>query len=324
LINFVSLKTELETKFYPVYLLSGKDAWIKSRCIELVTASLSIDIPEFNVITLEQPDGIDAIMSAVLTAPFGSEQKLVVAIDPIFTTPKKITEADDTLNKFAKTADKSTVLIILYNLTECKFRDNENIAAVNCNPLSKPDVVRWINWFCRTNNRTIEASAASKLAEYCLFDMTRVSTEIAKLCDYTDSEIDDAAVDALVHKDTEYAVFDLGKTIASGNAKLAVAMLDTLLFSGEDARTLFSLLYNYYRRLYYIRISNADTADIATHLGIKSGAVFYAKDTAQRYKPLQLMHALQLFKDCDSKIKQFYNEQEALRLLVMQLLTIIQ
>jgi DNA polymerase III delta subunit len=101
-------------------------------------------------------------------------------------------------------------------------------------------------------------------------------------------------------------------------------MLDTLLFSGEDARTLFSLLYNYYRRLYYIRISNSDTADLATHLGIKSGAVFYAKDTAQRYKPLQLMRALQLFKECDSKIKQFYNEQEALRLLVMQLLTIIQ
>ena len=150
--------------------------------------------------------------------------------------------------------------------------------------------------------------------------MARIAVETQKLIDY--GQIDADSVDLLVHRDAEYVIFDLSGAIAAKNAGRALEIYRGLIARGEDARALFGLLYSFYRRVYYVKTSDYTNDEIASYLGVKSGAVNFAKETAQRYKPMQLKRALDYLAQADERLKAFVDEGEVMNLLIMQLISL--
>lgn len=318
MVDFINLKNSLASKQFSVWVLFGNDAWIRDKALENIAATVDIGYPELNKTVIENGKDVDELFNICNTAPFMAPKRLVIAEQFVLPQGKKLNDFKQRLERLAVSTESECCLVFVYS----EFTELVNVKGVepvDCNRLSERDVVKWIVAYCKRMGKTIDMPAATMLAQFCLNDMARISNEAAKLCDYATTKIEPQDVENLVHKDAEYAVFDIGKEIANRNASKALDMVRNLTGRGEDVRSLFTVLYNYYRRLYYIRTTKYDNAQLASMLNVKEGAIRFAQSVADKYKPMQLRQALKLFLQADNKLKEFYNENDVLRTLILQL-----
>ena len=240
----------------------------------------------------------------------------------VFPNGKKANEIKDKLDSFCAHADDSCVLVFVCD-DDKNFKTISGVQIVNCKRLDEKSVVSWIVAYCRRQGRAILPEVATKIGQYCLCDMSRVATETEKLCSFAQSHISADDVEMLVHKDSNYEVFKLSELIANKNSAKALETLQGLLNRGEQPRALFGLMYNFYRRMYYAKVTAYSPKELATYLGVKGEwAITQAIKVAQNYKPIQLKRALDCFATCDEKIKKFFNETDEINLLVLNLLAL--
>ena len=319
MIKFLNLREQLKSNAFAALCAFGNDAWCKKRVVEYVCAAYGITDDGFSIDRLENPTAEDVAL-ACLTPSMFCDKRLIVCED--FLLPDAVAKLADAKKRLAdvlKHADGSFFLLILAE-SDKGFKDIEGVETVDCNRLDKLSVVKWIESYCKQRNVAIDRLCADRIASYCLMDMARVAVETQKLIDY--GRIDANSIDTLVHRDAEYVIFDLSGAIADKNAARAMEIYRGLLARGEDNRALFGLLYSFYRRVYYAKTSEYDSDEIATYLGVKSGAVNFAKSTAERYKPRQLKRALDYLASADERLKAFVDENEVMNLLIMQLISL--
>ena len=319
MIKFLELREKLKSNSYNALCVYGNDGWLKKRAVENVCVTYGIVDDGFGVDRLESPT-LEDITMACLTPSMFCDKRLIVCEDfALPDTGAKLVDAKNKLADLLRYADGSFCLLILAD-SDKGFKDVAGIETVDCNHLDKPSVIKWIDSYCRRNNVAADRTCAERIATYCLMDMARISVETQKLIDY--GRIDAESVDLLVHRDAEYVIFDLSGAIAAKNAGRALEIYRGLIARGEDARALFGLLYSFYRRVYYVKTSDYTNDEIASYLGVKSGAVNFAKETAQRYKPMQLKRALDYLAQADERLKAFVDEGEVMNLLIMQLISL--
>ena len=319
MVKFLDLREKLKSNVYNALCVFGNDGWLKKRAVEHVCAAYGIVDDGFGVDRLENPT-LDDITLACLTPSMFANRRLIVCED--FALPEgssKFNEAKNKLSDLMKQADGSFCLLILTE-SDKGFKEIAGMETVDCNHLDRISVIKWIESYCRRQNVVIDRFCADRIAGYCLMDMARVEQETQKLIDY--GQIDPNSIDLLVHRDAEYVVYDLSGAIADKNAARALEIYRGLVVRGEDARALFGLLYSFYRRVYYVKTSEYSNDEIAAYLGVKSGAVSFAKETAQRYKPMQLKRALDCLASADDKLKAFVDDNEVMNVLIMQLISL--
>ena len=318
MIKFLDLREKLKSNVYSALCVFGNDGWLKKRAVEYVCAAYGIVDDGFGVDKLEAPT-LDDVVRACLTPSMFCDRRLIVCQDfALPDAPSKLTEAKNKLAELLKNADGSFCLLILAE-SDKNFKI-DGMETVDCNRLDKGNVIKWIESYCRRQGVAIDRLCADRIASYCLMDMARVAVETQKLIDYGQIDLD--SIDLLVHRDAEYVIFDLSGAIADKNANRALEIYRGLLARGEDARALFGLLYSFYRRVYYVKTSEFANDEIASYLGVKGGAVNFAKETAQRYKPMQLKRALEYLAAADDRLKAFVDEGEVMNILIMQLISL--
>ena len=318
MIKFLELREKLKSNAYNALCVFGNDGWLKKRAVEYVCAAYEIIDDGFGVDRLESPT-LDDVERACLTPSMFCDKRLIVCEDfALPDAPSKLNEAKNRLSELLKGADGSFCLLILAE-NDKNFKI-DGMETVDCNRLDKISVVKWIESYCRRQGVAVDRLSADRIASYCLMDMARVAVETQKLIDY--GKIDLETIDLLVHRDAEYVIFDLSGAIADKNANRAIEIYRGLIARGEDARGLFGLLYSFYRRVYYVKTSGYSNDEIASYLGVKGGAVTFAKETAQRYKPMQLKRALDYLSAADDRLKAFVDEGEVMNMLIMQLISL--
>lgn len=318
MITFLQLKEKLNNEFVALCLF-GNDSWVKRKSLAVVKQVYDVTDDGFAVDNLDNPS-VEDIVYSCMTPSMTSDKKLVVVTNFQFPQGRKQQEGKKRLADLfgAKDAD----YCVVFDTDTVKTLDGvSGVEFVDCNRLDSGVVVKWITAYCARQGVPTDRAAAQKIADYCLCDMSRISTETQKLVDYGKVDVD--SVEMLVHKDAEYAVYDLGKLIASKNVQRAMSAYKGLLAQGEENRALFGLLYNFYRRVYYVKTSAALSEDkIAECLGVKRGAIGFAKDVASKYKPMQLRRALSAFNQADQALKAFLDEDEVMTTLVFKLATL--
>lgn len=308
------MREQLKSTRYPCLCLFGNDNWVRRKALSNVCEALNVPNDGFSVEYLDNP-AIEDIKQACNTPALFCDTKLVVCENLVFPLGPKLSAFKNELAALLSRWDGSYCLVFVAE-TDKGF-DFDGVEKVNCNKLDRDSICKWIVSFGKRCQVSIDRNAADRLAQYCLNDMSRVAIETQKLIDYGEVTID--SIERLVHKDAEYVVFDLSQVIANRNVSKALEMYRGLVAQGEEPRALFGLLYNFYRRAYYVKTSAGATEDLAKLLGVKSAAVEFARETASRYKPMQLKRALELFEQADNKIKAYLDENEAMSVLIMQL-----
>ena len=319
MIKFLELREKLKSSDYSVLCLFGNDGWLKKRAVEHVCAAYGIVDDGFSIDKLEAPT-VDDVTLACLTPSMFAAKRLIVCEDFVMTDgANKLKEVQNKFAELLKHADGSFFLLI-FTESDKGFNAIEGVETVDCNRLDKNSAIKWIESYCNKRGVDVDRLCCDRIATYCLNDMARIAVETQKLLDYGKIDLD--SINLLVHRDAEYVVYDLSGAIADKNAERALSIYRGLLARGEDERGLFGLLYSFYRRVYYVKTSDFSSDDVAAYLGVKSGALFFAKQTAERYKPMQLKRALGYFAQADERLKMFVDEHEVMNILIMQLISL--
>ena len=335
MIKFLEMREKLKTTRYAALCLYGNDGWVKRRALAnlcefygVADDGFGIDRPETSTpenLTLAcmTPNMFGGVKLVVCEQPYFPEKKDDAFGDKAKAANKKISEKTDELRKqlqrLVSQADGSFCLVFLAD-SDKNFAGIDGLETVDCNRLDRSSVVQWIVSYARRQGVTIDRLCADRIAAYCLCDMSRVAVETQKLIDHGDVTLE--AVETLVHKDAEYAVYDLSSAIAAKNAARAMDIYRELCSRGEEPRALFALIYNFYRRVYYVKTSSFTDGEIASYLGVKPASVSFARETADGYKAMQLKRALDCLAVADARLKAFVDDGEVMNILIMQLISL--
>lgn len=318
MINFLNLKDNLKNTQFPALCMCGNDRWVKLKAVASVCDVYGISNDMFGVDNLNGATYND-IEAACLTPSMFSPKKLVVCENFVFPQGKQQQETVEKFSRLLNNCDGSFCLVFLADVA-AGFDKIAGLTVVNCNKLDNNSVAKWIVAYGKRQGVAIDNVCAKKIGDYCLQDMSRVASETQKLIDY--GEVSLSSVELLVHKDTEHQIFDLTKFISAKNAQAAVELYKGLVASGEEPRGLFGLMYNTYRRAYYVKTSEFTGERLAELLSVKPYAVEKTKEIANNYKPMQLKRILNLFEEADKKLKAFLDETEVMTMLIMQIVSI--
>ncbi|MEG2014433.1 MAG: DNA polymerase III subunit delta [Clostridia bacterium] len=322
--KFVQLKTELADKhFFPVAVVSGEDAFLRANAVEQIVKGVNVNLPELNFNTFDGTSlDIEQVLYACQSMPFGSERKIVLVRGLTLTKDGKTNNIVTKLSAYSKSPSESAVLVI-ETTTAFPLENIAGITFVDCGKLDNYAISLWVSGKVAEKQKTIDKDATNLLCDYCIRDMSRISSELQKLLCLSHNNITTEDVRSQVYQDAEFAVFDLSTYISAKNSFMAQSVFDNLISRGEEVIKLFGLLYNFYRRMYYISVSRDLTqSEIADKLGVKEYAVKKAKEVADTYKPATLKKSLDYFYMADIKLKKFYKDTEVMRLLIFQLLSL--
>lgn len=315
MLTFLNLKTHLKERRLPALCLCGNDRWLQRKSVATICDAYGIEDDGFCVDNLESPTYKEVELACCTPSMF-CPTKLVVVENFLFPQGKQQAETAAAFSRLISQCDGSFCLVFVTE-TVLGFDKIDGLTSVNCDKLDNESIVKWIAAFGKRQGVEISGACARRISEYCLQDMARVSTETQKLIDYGDVSLE--SVEMLVHKDTEYVVFNLSKTISAKNTQGALELYKGLVASGEEARGLFGLLYATYRRAYYVKTSNLATDKLAELLAVKPYAVEKTREIANLYKPMQLKRILDCFESADVKLKAYLDENEVMTTLIMQL-----
>lgn len=317
MITFLNLKNSLKEREIPAFCIYGNDRWLKLKAVATICSAYGIQDDGFGVEKLDAPT-YQRIENACCVGNLFGGKKMVLCENFAFPQGKQCAEMVAALSRLTENADGSFCLVFVAE-TGANFDKISAMERVCCDKLDANSVAKWIVAYGKRQGVEIDALCARKIGDYCLQDMSRVERETQKLIDY--GEVSVQSVEALVHKDTEYVVFDLSKTIANRDANAAIELYKGLIASGEEVRGLLGLLYNFYRRAYYAKTSDLSSERIAELLSVKTFAINRAREIAARYKPMQLKRILDCFDVADTKLKAYLDEDEVMTTLIFQLVS---
>ncbi len=300
--KYLELKKSLKENLYNVYLIAGDDRYLCHNSVKLITEACNINFKDMNVATLENAS-VQDIISSSSSYPFIDQYRLVVVKE---FSGKNINEKDKTnLINYINNPLKSTVLVFL-NFTDDSFFKNlkTSLCFVDANRLDAKTLNSFIISQFNKNGIQYQQLAINLIAEYCLFDMQRISSEVEKLISFSAGKeiITAEVVDNLVVKDKDYQIYSLAEYLNSGRGLEANDLVDTL--SKKNGYSLLMPLYNNYRRVLYVAI-NANFSDsvLSQKLGVKEFAINKARIQAKVFSPKKLKQIVDMISDMDTQIK---------------------
>ncbi len=317
--NFIQLKNRLaENEEFSIYLLEGDEDYFKRKVIELVknkfVAEPSLNYAYFN----ESNFSIDKLLTSLLSYPLMSEKRLTVLTEHVLTK-----DEINFLAPYLQTPPKDSLFIIVSNEKTELLKKIEGITVVDCSKADESTLIKWIKAKCSENGVQIEAQVAQAIVQYCLADMTRIEIEIEKLISFAIDKsvviIDD--VNALVWQDTDYKIYEMTDYISRKKFDLALNSISDMLSKGETPQRLILSIYNYFRRLLHVSISDKTDAELSQLLSLKEYAVKKAREQSRAFKKRALKRAVDLLMDYDYMIKNGSQDQtQALWLSVFRIM----
>ena len=288
-----TLKTRLQKKIEPCYVVQGEDILLYDKALELVKKACNLQLEGFNFLVFDEDSfNEQAVIDAVQTLPMGSDKKLVLL--------KNISKFGESFKKnlrdYLKNPVPSTCLMIFDFFNKFDFIIAEKVSAKR---LDDGSLKALIVAELKAKGKTITDGACERLIEACCNYYSLIKNEIDKLSSCDGQEITEKQVQELVCKETEFAVFELTDALSRKDADKAVSLLNLM---DKDTKT-FNLILNHFRRLFFAATSDLSDKEIADLLSVKEYAITKARQISKNFTKLQLKNIYQMLDDVDFYIK---------------------
>ncbi len=299
--KYIEFKNQLENGCaFPVYLFEGEDAFFRERGYSLVKNAF-VSQPELNLVNFDGEPTVNDLIASLNGYPFMSKKRMTV-LKEFYPKQDYIKKG---LKSYLEEPSDSSVLVIL-NEKPCEtLKKFECVCTVDCSKADMQLLVRWIKAECGKYGVQIDGECAKLLSEYCLSDMTRIENETAKLISYVGDKkiIDKVAIDEMVVRDAEYKIYEMTDFIGKRNIDKALSVISEMMEKGETAQRILVSVYNYFRKLLLVAITDKPISEIASMLGANEYGVRKTKEQASMFKIRALKSAVDLLTDLDYKIK---------------------
>ena len=196
--------------------------------------------------------------------------------------------------------------MVIVNEKPCdSLKKYSSVCFVECGKADISLLVKWIRAHCSQAKVNIDGETAKTLAEFCLSDMTRIKNETDKLVSYIGSgnTICLTDVENMVERDMEYKIYELTDCVAKKNFLGALTIVKDMTTKGEQSTRLLAYIYNYFRRLLHVAISDMPDAQMAKAFNVKEYAITKMKQQASMFKKRALKSAVDALCVADYKIK---------------------
>ena len=302
-IKFQELKKSLQNTLAPIYIIRGKDAFLREKAEEMIVNAAVETMLELNTVRYtDETADIESILTACQSMPMMSDKKAVVLRDIVFKNTKDI----QVIEEYCKSPVNTTCLIIVDSSSSSCYKGVLKFAElIDCAPLDTSMIQRIVVTQLSKQTVSIDIQALNLLLAYCNMDLMRITSESNKLAMYVGSggAITTKDVENMVTKDVEYSIFELGDAVSKKDAKKAINIIKVLLLHKEQPQILMMMIQSSFRRMFYTVISKMTNKEIADYLGIKEYAVKISRETAGRFSPARLKNILDFGAELDYKVK---------------------
>lgn len=291
-----------------IYLFEGEDGFFRERGVNLLKSQF-VKEPEMNYAVFSGEKLSEKELTASLIAyPFMSEYRLTVLREYY---PKKDSLGKELSEYFANPCSGGILAIV--NEKPCDtLKKIPSVTVVDCKKEDASIIARWIYAKCLSANVKTDMQTAKTLAEYCLCDMVRIENETEKLICYCleKKELTVSDVELLVNRDVEYKIYEMTDFVAKKQFAKALDCIYDMIAKGEATQKISVSVYNYFRRLLHVAISDKSDAELSKLLGIQPFAVKKTREQAKGFKKKSLKNAVDLLSERDFSVKSGKSDAE--------------
>lgn len=260
------LKKQLKSgSILPVYLFWGQEEYLKRYYFDELKKKLLSGAPEeFNYHVFDENSfSADYVMNAADAYPMGAEKKLILLRDLDY---NKLKGAAKELMDGLLSAVPEHVCLVFYfdfaHLDDQKkqkelFTLVEKSGGVMNFQLAPPrQLVPWIVKHAEAKGKRIDPAVAEYLIEFTDGTMTSISSELEKLCAFTDEEtIEKRHIDAIVTPVTDSSVFDLTNAVVRRDYDTVLRLIGELRDAKEEPVALLSGISVAFTEFLYVKLA---------------------------------------------------------------------
>lgn len=121
-----------------------------------------------------------------------------------------------------------------------------------------------------------------------------------------DGNIKKEDIDKLCIKQLDSVIFDLTDSLGKKNISKALEVLNNLLYSKEPIQRILITLYNHFKKLYIVKLSEGFHKDLATSMNLKPNQMFLTtkyKTQARYFETKELRKILDELINLDANYK---------------------
>lgn len=299
--KYAEFKNGLENgDFYPIYIIEGEDAFFREKAVNLLKNKF-VSEPAVNFASFDGDFELNTLLSSLLAYPFLSEKRMTLVREFY----PKADFFKGGIKEFIDNPPETSALVIVNEKSSELQKRLKDFCYVECCKADVSLLVKWIKGQCTASNVGIEQETAKTLAEFCQFDMTRIENETHKLIAFAGNggKITDLDVKENVSMSVEYKIYELTDFIGKKRFDKALSVIKDMMSKGETSQRILVSVYNYFRRLLLVAITDGTNMELAQLLGVKEFAVKKTREQSEMFKKRSLKSAVDALSDADYKIK---------------------
>ncbi len=298
------------------YLLETKLKKIKKEFGELIQGINFIQIDASNV---------QELIADIETPAFGYEKKLILARNTnLFIKEKKnakgLEQATNKLiNKISEYISENITMIneaVELIFIEEAVEKNTLYKAIEKNGeiiefalLKLPELIQNIQKICMAYKVKMDNTVAKYFVECCGTSMQDLINEVRKLIEFvgTNGIITNKEIDLLCNKQINSIIFDLTDNLGKKDIERAMKVLKELIYEKEPIQKILITLYNHFKKLYIVKISEEYKKDLATSMKLKPNQMFLItkyKAQAKYFSKEEIRKIMEELIDLDANYKQ--------------------
>jgi len=307
-----------------LYLLYGQEPFlVRLNSNRLRKALLTEEDEMMNLDVVTKVTDLEALKSSIETLPFFAERRVVI-LKESGAFAKKSGFFEPLLDLFKNLPETTTVI---FEESEVDKRTKLYKAALKqgfvyeYNALDEASLVKWVVGECRRRGVMMAPADAALLASLCAADMSKILSEVEKLCAFAKEKRQITRQDVLdlVSPSIEVKIFRLMDQLCRGNSAEAYESYQALLSQNEKQERIFYMLVRQAHLLLRTSLYERPNEAVVSHdLGVRDFAAREYIREVRTYTPQGVLRFAAKMLELDTKIKTgFIGVEEALDLVLL-------
>lgn len=317
-----NLEKELKQgKLNSLYLLYGEELFLLENNLKKIRKLFGETVKGINYVLIDDTN-VKELIQDIETPAFGYEKKLIIARNTgLFKSEgkrknKELSDLKDKINDYLNEnidiINQGVILVFVEEDADSRlklFKTLDKLGTVCKFDFQKPvQIEKRVKAICNAYEVKIDDSTLRYFIEICGTNMQDVINEIRKLIEYAGKggTIKKEDVDSLTIKKLEAVIFDLTDNLGQKQTRKALDVLKNLIYNKEPIQRILVMLYNHFKKLYFLKLATKYNKDIVTSLSLKPNQTFLVnkyKTQSKYFTEKELKDVLQALRDLDVNYK---------------------
>ena len=294
-----------------IYLLYGEDEYLRDEAVKKIKKAFGEIQLGINYVQIDE-NNVNNIISDIQTPAFGFSKKLIIEKNAgLFKKKNPISlKLAEFLEENKDNLDDIDIVFIEETVEKNELYNKiEKIGKIQEFKEQKlPQLITKVKSIAKAYDVEIKENIAGYFIECIGTNMSDIINEIRKLIEYAGKggEIKKEDVDNLCIKKSESIIFDLTDNLGKKKIKDAISVLHNLINAKEPIQRILIMLYNHFKKLYIIKLSEIENKDASQSLKLKPNQAFLLnkyKMQAKSFNKEELRSLLEEMINIDSSSK---------------------